>query len=98
MCFYIKDSLQVKSLPNIQNPTLEMVWLEVLLGKDKIHFGCLYHPPNTLKDFWSTLEGRLEDLLGQNFILMGDLNVNFTDKTDSQYNRLNYLCHAHQLK
>ena len=98
MCFYIEDSLQVKSLPNIQNATLEMVWLEVLLGKDKIHFGCLYRPPKTLKDFWSTLEGRLEELLGQNLILMGDLNVNFTDKTDSQYNHLNYLCHAHQLR
>ena len=88
MCFYIEDSLQVKSLPNIQNATLEMVWLEVLLGKDKIHFGCLYRPPNTLKDFWSTLEGSLEELLGQNLILMGDLNVNFTDKTDSQNNHL----------
>ena len=75
-----------------------MVWLEVLLGKDEIHFGCHYRPPNTLKDFWSSLEGSLEELLGQNLILMGDLNVNFTDKTDSQYNHLNYLCHAHQLR
>ena len=66
--------------------------------KDKIHFGCLYRPPNTLKDFWSTLDWSLEELFGQNLILMGDLNVNFTNKTDSQYNHLNFLCHAHQLR
>ena len=100
MCFYIEESLQAKFLHNIQNATLDLVWLEVLLGKDKIHFGCCYRPPNTLNDFWSTLaiEGSLEEVLGQNLILMGDLNLNFTDGTDSQYNHLNYLCHAHQLK
>ena len=54
--------------------------------------GCLYRPPNSSVKFWSSLEDALGSLDGYEVILMGDLNVDFSDQRDKNYVHMKHVC------
>ena len=90
VCVYVHHSLQPQVLPNISHPDIEMLWLRIV-GRDKssaLHFGCLYRPPSERVQFWSDLEGSLEELVGLDILLMGDFNVDVLDPFDQNYSHL----------
>ena len=97
VCFYVHHTCNVKRFCHLEHPALEMLWLEITIGKEKMKIGCLYWPTSSSTEFWSTLEKASAEVQGQSIILLGDLNVNSMDKTDSQYNHLLSLCLSHQL-
>ena len=83
VCFYVHHTINVKRLCHLEHPALEMLWLEITIGKEKVKISCLYRPPSSSIEFWSTLEKASEEVQGHSIILLGDLNVNSMDKTDS---------------
>ena len=60
--------------------------------------GCVYRPPSTPTEFWSALENVTEEIQGRSIILLGDLNVNSIDRSDSQYKHFSSLCLSLQLQ
>ena len=88
MCFYVQHTFYAKRLCHLEHPALEMLWLEITIGKEKVKICCLYRPPSSSIEFWSTLEKASEKVRGHSIILLGDLNVILMDKADSQYHHL----------
>ena len=87
-----------QSLYNLDHPDLEMLWLEIAIGKQKVTAGCVYRPPSTPTEFWSALENVTEEIQGRSIDLLGDLNVNSIDRSDSQYKHFSSLCLSLQLQ
>ena len=91
VCIYIHYSLSVRLL-SITPMDLEMLWIGLKLGKKEYMIGCLYRPPNSSVKFWSSLEDALGSLDGYEVILMGDLNVDFSDQRDKNYVHMKHVC------
>ena len=92
MCVYISSLLQVKVLPGINHPDVEMIWLEIHLEKLVLLLGCVYRPPASNVNFWSNLESSMEGLEGANIILVGDFNVDLLNTSDPNRKHLHSLC------
>ena len=98
VCFYVQSTLQVKRL-DIHHCNLEVLWLEVKLGKkDKLRTGCIYRPPNANLEFWTDLAKFLEIVEGHDIILLGDLNVDALNPSDRNFSHLNSVCSPFSLK
>ena len=91
MYIYIHYSLSVRLL-SITPMDLEMLWIGLKLGKKEYMIGCLYRPPNSSVKFWSSLEDALGSLDGYEVILMGELNVDFSDQRDKNYVHMKHVC------
>ena len=98
VCIYIHETINFKVLVQLQDPSLEMLWLKVTIGRQDINVGCFYRPPDAKVQLWSTLDGTLESLQGQHIILTGDLNVNTLDNSDSNFSHFEQICLTLQLR
>ena len=98
VCFYVHHMINVKVLSNLDHPDIEMLWLEIKLGEKKATLGCLYRPPSTPVEFWSTLDKVTEEVQGQSIILLGDFNVNSMDSKDTQHKYLKSFCISLELQ
>ena len=98
VCVYVHHQLNVRVLNKLDHPDLEMLWLEVKLGKERFNLGCLYRPPSTPVGFWTSLENFTEELQGQQVMLLGDFNVNSLDSAENQQRHLNSFCSTLGLK
>ena len=99
ICIYAHHFLRLNVLSTISHPDIEMLWLRIH-GKDKqspFHVGCLYWPPSERVEFWSNLEGALEDLVGLDVLLMEDLNVDVLNPRDVNFAHLMAVCAPLQL-
>ena len=68
-------TFNVKRLCHLEHPALEMLWLEITIGKQKVKICCHYRPPSSSIEFWSTLEKASEEVQGHSIILLGDLTT-----------------------
>ena len=68
VCLYVHHQFRV--LNNLDHPDLEMLWLEIAIGKQKVTVGCVYRPPSTPTEFWSALENVTEEIQGRSIILL----------------------------
>ena len=98
VCIYIHETINFKILVQLQDPSLEMLWLKANLGRQDINVGCFYRPPDAKLQLWSTLDGTLEALQGQDIVLMIDLNVNTLDNSDSNFSHFKQFCLTLQLR
>lgn len=81
----IKDGLAFNPRPDLHEHGLEAMWVELLLPKTKgILFCCCYRPP-TDESFLAKFENMLSKVeLGQEIYVLGDLNINFSQKQSTQ--------------
>ena len=98
VCLYVHHQFPVRVLNNLDHPDLEMLWLEIAIGKQKVTVGCVDRPPSTPTEFWSALENVTDEIMGRSIILLGDLNVNLIDRSDTQYKHFSSLCLSLQLQ
>ena len=75
VCIYIHETINFKILVQLQDHSLEMLWVKANLGRQDINVGCFDRPTDAKVQLWSTLDGTLEALQGQDIVLMSDLNV-----------------------
>lgn len=98
VCIFIHCSLNYRLCHKIQNPSLEMIWIQINLRKEQLYIGCLYRPPSEPVHYWSVLDECLEDLEGKSLILMGDLNVDILNSSDPCFHHLKTVCDSLALK
>ena len=92
---------EFKTWTSFSNPELKIthiVWIRVKFCKQNFYICCLYRPPDTQIQYWSTLTSSLEGIEGNNIIVMGDLNVDTLSKNDKRYQHLHSFCLALQLQ
>ena len=87
LAVYVRNDVSVVRRTDLENVSVEGLWLEVLIPKSRsLLVGTFYRPPNSSsyhdKDFMSKFEGIMDlcTALGNEIIIMGDLNCDFLAK------------------
>ena len=63
VCIYISTKISCTPRHDLNNPKLEILWVEISLqSKRSLLFGCCYRPPHCDQSFYEYLEGTLEYL------------------------------------
>ena len=86
VCIYIRSDLAFNLRQDINNPTLEAVWVEILLPKTKpILVSLIYRPPSQ-RDFIDVFDRVLKDIdPEQETYILGDTNICTRNKRSSLY-------------
>ena len=75
---YAADHIGATRATNIEMPGIELMWVNITLGGNKLLLGVCYRPPNSPADFWVKLQDSL-DLAKQtgyrDILLAGDFNA-----------------------
>ena len=87
VAIYVKNGIKFKRREDMENSTLECIWLEIFVKKSKsLLIGCFYRPPEGSKylprNFNDIFNDHLSNVIESNkeTIIMGDFNVNYNDK------------------
>ena len=99
VCVYIKNDINYSthalSMYNISCINVECQWVRIIKKKQRnVVIGNVYRPPQgKVKNFVDYIEGVMENLNldCEDIILMGDFNIDFLDKTSSEYKQMNSL-------
>ncbi len=86
---YIKDYIQVKSLPPC--PDLEILALSLYNGSNRVCLTVFYRPPSSSVEIFSQVSTYFYSLCitqFSNFIFVGDFNINVMDSSHPCYHRL----------
>lgn len=101
VCAYIRSDLMFKERNDFANTAVEAVWLDILLPKSKpILVGICYRPPDQ-RDFYESLDEILNVsnyVLGQELIILGDLNTDMLKKDLSVFKHFSSFCKSYALK
>ena len=88
---YIKNQLEWKRRDDLENESIECLWLEIFLKHtNSLLVGCYYKPPKTSeylsKEFNTTFNDTLSSLQKEHkeVIFLGDFNANYLVKRDSK--------------
>ena len=80
VCIYISTNISCTLRHDLNNPKLEILWVEISLqSKRSLLFGCCYRPPHCDQSFYEYLEATLEKVAGQDILLTGDFNAKHTE-------------------
>ena len=94
LCF-VKDELGYKRRLDLEDETIEIVWLEVVYACSRnILIGFVYRPPNSTISWFNAFSANLEKayLEAKEIILMGDMNVDLS-KCVNQSSNVKKLVH-----
>lgn len=75
---YIRDDLAYKRRTDLEDPNLEIIWLEVVYSSSKnILTGFFYRPPNSNAHWMDIFSKHLEIVYqgGKEIVLLGDMNI-----------------------
>ena len=84
VALYIREDLPFRVI--IKHPWIELLVVQLSVKKRKITCGIFYRPPSSNSSVLHELEAAIESLPPSkldSFVLMGDLNINFTSTTSS---------------
>ena len=75
---YVSEDCKSKRRMDLEDGSVEVVWVELRLSKKSFLVGNMYRPPNGVATILDKLEDMLERAASENkrVILMGDLNIN----------------------
>ena len=98
LAVYIREGLTYKRLANCECNSFEQIWLQLNTAEGKLLMCVAYRPPD-FDEFWDLFDYNLEQTKLANprikyFLIMGDLNGDFTTKNGTS---LKDLCVAHNL-
>ena len=79
---YIKNNIHYKRCPDIENPYIENIWIQVSTLNKQFLLGLFYRPPGTTVDYWESFETCLDTATDKNHdvIIMGDFNHGMKSK------------------
>jgi hypothetical protein len=102
VAIYAKDTLKVKPRPDLMvHDDLEIVWLQVYgeHPNSNILISSCYRPPSATPEYFDKLLDNIEYVSkdGDDFILLGDLNINYQENTNNAIYTLEQLFALKQL-
>ena len=74
---YVRNGLAYNRRPDLEHPTMEMMWMEFTLRSGKFLLAVVYRPPSEPIDFWTTFEENIQNVRDSTDLpiyLCGDLN------------------------
>jgi len=99
---YIRDGILAKRLESLEKENIETICLEITISKRKWCVTFAYRPPqNSNKaEFFNELSISLNKITIQyeNIMVIGDLNIDISDKSKDTYNYLSDFCDTFSLK
>lgn len=85
---YVSNLLKYKRRADLEDPSLETVWIEISLRSLNILLGCFYRSNYNISQssFVTELQCSIEKAMdySDNVILVGDFNIDFLNLTNSQ--------------
>ena len=99
VCLYIRSDISYNPRPELLCDELESVWIDLLLPMTRpISVGVCYRPPNQ-QNFLDLLEKQLCDVsLDTEIIMLGDLNIDVTNKKSNSSLVKKLFCFASMLR
>lgn len=87
LMIYLKHNIFSKRRSDLENNSIECVWLEIRSLKSKFLLGLFYRPPNSSIEFWNHFENSLESASEQNMdmIVLGDFNEDILSPVSSNH-------------
>ena len=81
---YYRDHLNIHEVNfNLKSSKTESIWIEISVSSQKLLLACIYRPPDD-KDFINYFESIIDKINHRkNFLLLGDLNIDLSDKQRS---------------
>ena len=97
VCVYIRADISFNVRSDMDNKSIEAVWVEINLPKTKPFLvGALYRPPSQ-STFYNLLDDVSTDLGSSEAILIGDFNTNIRTKDTSIYKSFLNYCSLHNM-
>ncbi len=97
VCIYVREDLNASlDTRYSKNPAIEIIWIKISsqIHKNRhckdILIGCIYRPPAASNEFWSQLESTVEGAEAEELVILGDLNVDFLQKTNAMFRSLKH--------
>ena len=94
---YVANHLGVTRRQDLKLPGIELLWVVLKAGINKVLLGVCYRPPNSTRTFWDKLQDSL-DLAKQSgfndIIVAGDLNADFNTREGG---KLKYFCNSNNM-
>ena len=97
---YVKQGTPSKRLKAFEPIGIESIFLEISIGKQKWCIISTYRSEDVkVDDFLTILSKSLDQVYNkyENVILMGDININFQNKRDSKFKKLETFCDTFDL-
>ena len=87
---YVSESVLSKRLLQLEDPSLDMVMIEVRSHNKIVIICTIYRPPNSGVQFWDKFNGCIERALDHtdNFIIVGDINEDQLNPTSRKFKEL----------
>ena len=60
LIIYIKNNIFFKRRDDLENNSVENIWIEVQSHRNKFLLGLFYRPPNATTEYWDTFEDIIE--------------------------------------
>lgn len=76
---YVKDHISAERRADLEIPTVECVWIEIIVQGQKYIYGTLYRPPYSPTSLWEDIELSLDLAYNTNItniIITDDFNAN----------------------
>ena len=85
LIIYVKNNICFKRRQDLENNSIENIWIEVQALNNKFLLGLFYRPPEAKAEYWVSFENIIENASEENLniIIMGDLNHDIL----KQYNK-----------
>ena len=76
LIIYVKNNICFKRRQDLENNSIENIWIEVQALNNKFLLGLFYRPPEAKAEYWVSFENIIENASEENLniIIMGDLN------------------------
>ena len=84
---YAANYIGVTRMYQLESPELELMWVNVKAGNNKVLLGVCYRPPNSAANFWSKLQENIDIIKQSGFtdiILAGDFNADPSTRDGSK--------------
>ena len=99
---HIRDGIRAKDLETLEGKHSERICLELTILKKKWYIACAYTPPSNDNKtvFFNELNTPFSQItnLYDHFVIMGDLNIDSSDKTKDTSYYLSDLCDTFSLR
>ncbi|XP_032440498.1 uncharacterized protein LOC116733782 [Xiphophorus hellerii] len=76
---YVQDHIEARSRPDLMNPQIEIIWVEMKLLDKPVLLGCCYRSPKSKPPNLNQIHEMMTRVSGENkdIFLMGDFNIDW---------------------
>ena len=80
---FVSDRISWQRRLDLENKKIECIWIEIFQKNAKSFLlSSIYRPPDSSKYLLSDFNYSFDEMLSKEFIIMGDMNINYLKKTD----------------